>query len=179
MEIGRFLEALRAQTTSKETLRAYRQNLERFESFLSQKGLRVNQVTPSVITQFMSHLAQERSQRGLKTLAPATVSRRLSVISAYFDWIINDACEITRNPVVQVKRPKSTNVQHRDANDSDLAALAEGITDLRDRAIVLLFLYSGLRLSELARLEKASLSLRRKRLPGGHPSTFWNWRGGR
>jgi site-specific recombinase XerC len=48
----------------------------------------------------------------------------------------------------------------------------DGITDVRDRALVLLFVYSGLRLSELRMLDKTTISIRRKECPDGSYEYF-------
>jgi len=172
VQIERFLQSLGTRTRSKETLRAYRQDLERFEAFLQEKDLAVNQVKPTTITEFVNHLAANKGRTISDTLAPSTVARRLSVLSAYFDWLVDDSDGTVRNPVTRVKRPRVRNEKHRAAEDSDIATLVDGITDLRDKALVLLFVYSGLRLSELRQLDKTSLTLRPQQQPDGSSQYF-------
>jgi site-specific recombinase XerD len=153
MKIEAFLNDLAIQTTnSKETRRAYRQDLKMYEAFLRMKGLRVTQAKPSTIKEFINHLADKHGG----DFAPATVSRRLSVLSSYYEFLRNDSDESISNPVQRVKRPQVDNETVRAVADNALATLVDGITDVRDKAIVLLFVYSGLRLpydhSELSRL---------------------------
>jgi site-specific recombinase XerC len=150
MNIQGFIANLASQTTSKETLRAYQQDLDKYEAFLRMKGLRVTQAKPSTITAFINHLTELHGG----ALAPATVSRRLSVLSAYYEFLRNNFDGNIANPVQRVKRPKVNNEAFRAVDDNVLATLVDGITDIRDRAIVLLFVYSGLRLSELCQLNK-------------------------
>ncbi|WP_353073080.1 tyrosine-type recombinase/integrase [Tunturiibacter gelidoferens] len=167
MRIESFLESLSTRTWSAETLRAYRQDLTRFETFLKEKGLPVNEVKPATISEFMNYMAENKGRTASTTLAPSTVARRLSVISAYYEWVRDDSGATIRNPVERIKRPKVRNEKPRAAPDDVLATLVDGITDLRDRAVVLLFLYSGLRLSELRQLDKTTITLTSQQMPDG------------
>jgi site-specific recombinase XerC len=163
MRIKAFLNNLSSQTTSKETLRAYSQDLAKYEEFLHQKGLRVTQAKPSTVTEFINHLAEKHGG----PLAAATVARRLAVLSAYYDFLRDNSDGNIANPVTRVKRPKVNNELPRAVEDDVLATLVDGITDIRDKAIVLLFLYSGLRLSELCQLNKDTIATRRRKAPDG------------
>jgi integrase/recombinase XerD len=179
MEIERFLESLSTQTARRETLRAYRQDLTRFANFLKAKGLCANQVRPTTINEFVKHISDNTGRTVSSNLAPATVSRRLSVISAYYEWLGSEAEAPMPNPVARIRRPKVRNEMPRAADDNTLATLVDGIGDERDKAIVLLFLYSGLRLSELRQLDKTSISfvtasLRETLMPVCPPSFFKN-----
>ena len=161
MQIQQYLEALGTQTRSTETLRAYRQDLERFEGFLSQKDLRVDQVKPSTITDYLTYLATNKGRTVSTTLAPSTIARRLAVVSSYFEWLQRDSDETVQNPVKRVKRPKIQNALDRAVDDHVLASLLDGITNLRDRALVLLFVYSGVRLSEMRSLDRTTIEVNR------------------
>jgi site-specific recombinase XerD len=163
MKIQAFLRNLATQTTSVETLRAYRQDLEKYESFLRSKGLRVTQAKPSTITDFINHLNESHAG----TLAPATVSRRLAVLSAFYQYLRDNTDANITNPVQRVKRPKVNNDVPRAVKDDVLAKLVNGITDKRDKAIVLLFVYTGLRLNELRQLDKDTIATRKRKSPDG------------
>lgn len=168
MKIKAFLQYLSTQTSSEQTLRAYRQDLEKYQAFLRGKGLRVNQAKPSTISEFINHLAESHGGEH----APATVSRRLAVLAAFYQYLHYNTNGNIRNPVLPIKRPKVHNELPRAVDDHVLAALVEGITDKRDRAIVLLFLYSGLRLSELRQPNKDSIVSRKRTLPDGTVEYF-------
>jgi len=168
MKIRTFLDYLATQTGSVETLRAYRQDLEKYESFLRMKGLRVTQAKPSTITDFINHLSENRAA----ALAPATVSRRLAVLSAYYEFLRDNSDGNMTNPVQRVKRPSVNNDLPRAIDDNVLATLVGGIADKRDKAIVLLFLYSGLRLAETAQLNKDTITPRKRTLPDGTVQYF-------
>ena len=168
MRIKAYLKNLASQTSSKETLRAYLQDLEKYEDFLRTKGLRVTQAKPSTIREFINHLADKNGG----ALAPASVSRRLSVLSAFYEFLRDNSDGNITNPVQRVKRPKVNNEAPRAVEDNALATLVDGITDIRDKAIVLVFVYSGLRLSELRQLNKDSIVSRKRTAPDGTVQYF-------
>jgi site-specific recombinase XerD len=167
MKIDSFMKSLSTQTRSAETLRTYRQNLTRFEAFLNEIGLWVNRVKPSTITEFLNHLEENKGRTASGGLSSSTIGRRLSVVNAYYEWLRNESDTVVRNPVERVRRPKVRNEKPRDVDDSVLAKLVDGISNARDRAIVLLFVYNGLRLSELRQLDKTTITLRRRKEPDG------------
>jgi site-specific recombinase XerD len=167
VKIKAFIESLSTQTSSKETLRAYRQDIQRFAEFLASKGLRTNQVKPSTIADYVNYLGENLGRTSTGTLSPATIARRLAVISRYYDWLRDNSDSPVNNPVARVRRPKVQNDAPKAVNESALTSLVKCITDVRDRAIILLFLYSGLRLSELVQLNKDSITLRKRKANDG------------
>lgn len=167
MNIDGFLASLALQTKSSETMRAYRQTLNRFEAFLRDRKLRVTQVKRSTITEFVNHLAKNKGRTQGEGLAPATVARQLAILSSYFDYLGDNSDGKIRNPVERVKRPRISNDMPRAVSDQTLSRLLDGITDPRDKAVILTFIYSGLRLSELRQLNKDSIILRKRTASDG------------
>jgi site-specific recombinase XerD len=168
MNTKQFLNYLGTRTSSQETLRAYRQDLFKFESFLKAKGLRVTQVKQRTIAEFLNHLAEQSGRE----LAPATIARRLAVISEYYEFLRANSDGRIANPVQAVKRPKIQNELPRAVDDNTLEKLVQGITDVRDKAIVLLFVESGLRLSELRNLNKDTIVPRKRKASDGTDQYF-------
>jgi integrase/recombinase XerC len=167
MLVEEFTQSLSMQTQSQETLRAYRQDLLRFRAYLAQISVAIEDVKPSTLEAFISHLEAQKKATTGTGLAPATVVRRLAVLTQYFDWLQRQSNEPIRNPARLVRRPKVQNVEIRSVDDQRLEALISGITRHRDTAIVLLFVYSGFRLSELRSLDKDTITARRVRMPDG------------
>jgi site-specific recombinase XerC len=168
MKIDDFIGALAAEShASPETLRAYRQTLLRFEAFLRDRKLRVTQVRRATIKDFINHLEKNKGRTRDERLAPATVARQLAILKSYYDFLKDNTEGKIRNPVERVKRPKLSNQLPRAVDPTNLSVLLDGITDVRDRAIVLTFVYSGLRLSELIQLNRDSITVRQRRLEDG------------
>ena len=124
------------------------------------------------ITDFVKYLEENQGRTSSDFLASSTIARRLSVVWSYYDWLGNDSEGTIRNPVDRVKRPKVQNSMPRAADDEVLTVLIDGITESRDRAIVLLFVYSGLRLSELRQLDKTTIIVTRKVMLDGSSQHF-------
>lgn len=167
-----FLTALAVQTKSKETMRAYSQTLARFEAFLHEKNLRVTQVERSTIDDFIDYLTEHKGRTQSDGLAPATVARHLAVLSSYYDYLADISDGKIKNPVERVKRPKVSNDLPRAVDSLTLSTLMDGITELRDRAMILTFVYSGLRLSELSQLNMDSIISKPYTLSDGSTEYF-------
>jgi site-specific recombinase XerD len=157
MDIEGFLTAMAVQTKSKETMRAYSQTLTRFEAFLRERKLRVTQVKRSTIGDFVNYLSEHKGRTQDGSLAPATIARHLAILSSFYDYLADNSDGKIKNPVERIKRPKVSNNLPRAVDDLTLSTLIDGISDLRDRAVILTFIYSGLRLSELGQLNKDSI----------------------
>lgn len=172
MLIDQYMQSLNTRTRSQETLRAYRQDLERFEAFLVVSQMGLTNIRLSTITAYIAYLNAKRIETSGSGLAPATVGRRLAVVSEYYEWLQADSDDPIPNPVKMVKRPRVRNVDIRSVEDDQLEVLVTGITSRRDKAIVLLFIYSGFRLSELRSLDKTSITARRVQLSEGNFEYF-------
>ncbi|MFB3813101.1 MAG: tyrosine-type recombinase/integrase [Terriglobales bacterium] len=172
MDIDGYLASLSLRTSSPETLRAYRQTLSRFEDFIRSEGIRVTQVKPTTITAFINQLSEQKGRTVGESLAPATIARHLAVLSSFFDVLNHNSDGKIRNPVQLVKRPKVSNDLPRAVEDDTLRTLVNGITVPRDKAIILLFIYSGLRLSELHNLNRDSIIPKMRTAPDGRVTYF-------
>ncbi len=130
-------------------------------------------VTPEDVRAWQEHLESE----GLK---PATVYAAISRVSSFYTWALEEpelARQIKANPV-NLARPKAPKPYQSEStkalSDEDLTALLDAIRakftsdDLmvqvvarRDYALLLFYLLSGLRRSEIIRLRWGDLKLRR------------------
>ncbi len=114
-----------------------------------------------------SHLIAWRKQLETRTLEASTVRRKLSAVASLFDYL----CEcnaVPFNPTDGVKRPnQGTNEGKSSAlGDAEAKALLEApapdtLKGLRDRAILSILLFHGLRRAELCSLAAGDLQSRR------------------
>lgn len=134
---------------SKNTLRAYRRDLEDWKAFL---GKPLETATLSDALAYLSHL----KERGLR---PATINRRLSSLRTIYG--ILEALEIVpKNPFdprlikgLKLKTDPPLGLSREEVRRL-LASCNDGtIRGMRDRAILLLGLVALLRRSEIARLK--------------------------
>lgn len=158
MDFAPYLRLLETNNWSPQTIAAYRSDLTFFASFLKRRSLRITQVTPSVIGDYIAEMKAVPNPRFNRVgLAESSINRRMAAISGYFDYLRTTTNPKLKNPTQIVMRRKRK--QQRPDNTSkavdsiSLDILLNGITDLRDRAIVSLFVTSGIRLSELHQLD--------------------------
>jgi len=107
----------------------------------------------------LAYLADMRT----KGRRQSTIERAFSNLSVYFDYLI-EIGEIQQNPVVLIKKRYLKNYkdevrQRQLISIEDAAKMVRATIDTRDRAILLLFLKTGIRRGELISLDIADIDL--------------------
>jgi len=149
-----FLNELTEKGWSPETVKAYRADLKSFTEFLTIKGIRFDRITRAFIAQYENEMRN-------KGLSRATVSRRRAAVSTLFEYLRTTGSKMA-NPTrggLRRKRESRTlqDLQGKSIDQSSIDALLTGVTVLRDRALFLLLLRTGLRLAEVHQLDIDSL----------------------
>lgn len=142
-----------ANINNDQTRRSYKNDVNDFSAFI---GLETPEEMRLVTR---AHVIAWRDILDARELSPATIRRKLSSISSLFDYL----CEknaVTHNPVKGVKRPASN------ANEGTTPALSDQqartllnappentVKGKRDRAILAVLLYHGLRREELCSMQ--------------------------
>jgi integrase/recombinase XerC len=163
MDYKAFISELELLEYSPATVKAYRSDLQHFSDFLQKRKLRLNQVTPEVVGAYRDEMrSSTNNQTGATGLKQATIDRRLASVSSFFEHL-RRRDRRRSNPVeaLQVFRSRTKKIQDHQGKAVDehsLDVLMHGVDNPRDRAILSLFLTSGLRLHELAQLNVNSIS---------------------
>jgi site-specific recombinase XerD len=151
-----------ANIDNPRTRRAYQNDLEDFCSFV---GLIAADEFRAVTR---SHVLAWRAQLEIRGLAGATIRRKLAALASLFDHLLENNAVAGGNPVHGVKRPKiETNEGKTPALGDDQAKRlleapdTESVKGVRDRAILAVLMYHGLRREEAARLTLSDLVERR------------------
>ena len=149
--------------SSPDTLRAYRSDLKFFGHFLSEEGItRLSQVDHSVISRYMEKMKAAPSGRTREVgLSDATIARRLAAVSSFLDFMRVSKYPKLRNPIVDFPRRWKRNNRPKPVDEAILDKILTTISEPRDRALIELFLASGLRLSEIAQLNRKSIVIER------------------
>lgn len=150
-----------ANIENANTRRAYRNDVREFMRFT---GIHQSEEFRLVKR---AHLIAWRKQLETRTLEASTVRRKLSAVASLFDYL----CEcnaVPFNPADGVKRPnQGTNEGKSPAlGDAEAKALLEApaantVKGLRDRAILSILLFHGLRRAELCSLTVSDMQSRR------------------
>jgi integrase/recombinase XerD len=144
------------------TIRNYLSDLRHFavwcESVWKQEREEESPFTPRVVTtptltNYRTYLQQELH------LKPNSVNRSLISLKRYFAWLLSTE-QIRHDPakVVKLEGEEVTSPRHLD--DQEEQALVATVTEtgsLRDRAIIVLMLHTGLRARELCTLTRAQV----------------------
>lgn len=121
-------------------------------------------VTEGQIQQYLDHLEGQRHPSDPPAHAPATLNRRLTPLRLLFGRLHRHRL-IAVNPMEDIRSRRTSNASttvyltRNQARELLVACTGERLSDLRDRAIVLLMLTSGLRASEVISIDVADLQL--------------------
>ncbi len=140
----------RVEGLSPETVRAYGQHLEAYAAWCESHAL--DGLDPSS-RDLRSYLAEFR----LEGRAPSTVAAHLSALRSFFRWLEHSGRRAGAVPLAMVAPRQSRDLPHV-LTAHELAALLDAPdlscpAGLRDAAMLELFIATGARISELARLE--------------------------
>ncbi len=147
---------------SYQTIRAYRSDLKLFDEFLHKHSVcGLSQIDHTIITNFIRHMQElDNPRHSRKGLSDATIGRRLSSVSSYFEYIRATSNSKLRNPLKDLPRRKwKKNKDPKPVDDSVLDLLIPGMTNLRDRTLFTLFLATGLRVTEMWQLERNTITI--------------------
>jgi len=158
-EIKVFLSYLESiKQYSPNTIKSYERDLLCLSSFLSSEYKSWKLVNEHEIRTFIN---SER-RRGL---SPRSIQRLLSSCRTFFEYLLNEGL-IKISPAQNISSPKLAQLLPK-AMDADLVQRLldfkpRGITEVRDKALAELLYSSGLRLSEICRLNLNDLDLKER-----------------
>jgi len=154
-----------ANLDSAQTKRAYQSDLRAFMAFT---GI-IQPEEFRAVTR--AHILVWRAELEKHGLAGATIRRKLAALASLYDYL----CEcnaVTHNPVRGVRRPKSETSEGKTPALGDAEARAllgapppDTLKGKRDRAILSVLLYHGLRREELTKLRVLDFGQERRGVP--------------
>lgn len=159
-QLQAFLLSCRVDGLSPATLENYQYQLGRFVSFC----IKLNQddahyITPQHIRLFLLKLRETNS--------PVSVGDYYKAIKRFFNWLIQEGIIEGASPLQNIRPPRKEERIVRPFSQQDidnLLLLCSGnrFVDLRNKAIILMFLDTGLRLSELAGIQLKDINFDRE-----------------
>lgn len=157
---GSWERALKARNRSPRTIRSYLDSLDDLAEFLESSGMPTG--VTSIRREHIESFLVALTEKGLK---PASLAVAYRSIRPFFRWLV-DEDEITRSPMERMRQPQVPDSMVPILSEVQLRTLLDttkgrGYVDRRDRAILMLFIDSGARLSEIAGLKVDDLDLER------------------
>jgi len=146
---------------SRNTLEAYRSDLQQLGEFLQRVGVDPLEVSGAVLSSFVSELAEGRE--GRKPAAPATLQRKTACLRSFYRHLRREGI-LESDPTKDLRPPRSRarlpRVLTRDQVNS-LLEQPKGTSNaaLRDRALLETMYACGLRASEAITLKLSDLDL--------------------
>jgi len=146
-----FIRHLRAGNLSPQTEENYTYGVNRLARFLAEQGMpqEVAKIKREHVEAFIAHL--------LERWRPATAANRYRALQQFFKYLVDEG-EIKVSPMVKMRPPIVPEQPPPVLREADLKALlktcerGQEFEDRRDTAILMVFLDTGARLSEIANL---------------------------
>jgi integrase/recombinase XerD len=146
---------------SRNTLEAYRSDLQQFGAFLDAHELDPLRVTPGDLADYVTELATGGAHRG--PLAPATLQRKVACLRSFYRHLRRETM-IAHDPTAELRPPRPRGRLPKVLSRDEVAMLLDqprgsSPAALRDRALLETMYACGLRASEATDLELAALRL--------------------
>jgi len=166
--IDQFLEYLEIEKgCSPLTIQVYKRYLKRFSGWLAETfpQAKPKDITLEVVRRYRLYLARSTSQNGL-LLKKVTQSYHVIALRAFLRYL-SAQCDIATLSPDKIELPKGISRTVTFLNSDQIERLLSSpdtskVIGLRDRAILETLFSTGLRVSELARLNRDEINLERK-----------------
>ena len=159
-----YLVTLRSEGKFPYTVASYEDQLTNFLWWCEKEGMPrdVDNITTAHMRSFFLYVQTERvrwegkSASARKAISPATLHRYYKTLSVFFRWLEDEGLT-SASPLQNMRKPKLPQNVVQSLTGEDLkrmlALCDKGFLGARNRAILMLFLDTGLRVSELASLD--------------------------
>ena len=154
----RFCGCLRVEGgASPNTISAYRSDLDKLQSFLALRAVRdPTEFTPQLLSQFLESLRQSG-------LASSSCARCIAAVRSFFRFLVQDRV-LKENPTVMVRSARRGQRLPKALGMDEVTRLLDLPAgrmpeDQRDSVMMEVLYATGLRVSELVRLQTAELNL--------------------
>jgi site-specific recombinase XerD len=162
-----FLLSCKVENKSPATISFYKNILDKVQWFLNKYG--IDTIDATTIRSFLGYLKDSPNRwdstntRANRPVCAYTVDRYYTGLSALFRWAINEGM-IETNPMATIRKPRFQRkivkgLEPEICNKLLGSFNGKTIDNYRNKAIVFMFLDTGLRLSELANLTMSDINM--------------------
>lgn len=165
MHIKKFIGYIQFEKRfSQNTITAYKKDLSQFaEYILSEYQLNdIEKANYQMIRSWIVHLVG-------KSVSSVTINRKLSTLKSFFRYLLKEAV-IIENPMIKIIAPKSNKRLPEFVGKDNMESLFEdvgfdeGFVGRRDKLIIEMLYFTGMRLSELINLKDTDIDLHNQQI---------------
>ncbi len=165
--LARFLSYLESEKKySSETVRAYRNDLNQFVSYLTKLNISLKDINPLILRRFLANLHLKGLARG--RYSEKTMARKVASLRAFLSYLAeNEVIESGFQVFLPFPKTRKNLPEVLNLKDfEDLIEVTSKDTPIgwRDRAIIEVLFGTGLRVGELVNLNLDSISFERQEL---------------
>ncbi len=173
IKIDDFLEYLQVERGSSPlTIRNYRHYLSRFVNWMDSEGIReelkdINQDVVKNFRVFLANLPGEKSSTGeSKTLmSRRTQAYHVIALRSFLKWLIRNDYDVMAPDKIELPKVEERQVHFLNGEQVDRLLSAPSLSTIqgkRDKAILEVLFSTGLRVSELTKLDRDKIDLERR-----------------
>ncbi len=161
-----FLESLEVEKNlSNLTIRNYGHYLRRFNDWFTGKGHRdLKELDREILRKYRVFLARYVDEVG-RTLSKKTQGYHIIALRSWFKWLVKNDIEVLHPEKIELPKGESTPMKFVSAEKIESLMAVPDISQpkgLRDRAILEVLFSTGLRVSELVKLNRDQIDLQRR-----------------
>lgn len=160
MHIEKFIQYIQFEKRfSPNTITAYKKDLSQFSEFiLSEYQVKnIESINYQIIRYWIVDLVG-------KSVSTTTINRKLSTLKSFFKYLLREDV-ISANPMVKIISPKSNKKLPEFVGNDNMESLFkdikfdDGFVGRRDKLIIEMLYFTGMRLSELINLKDSDIDL--------------------
>jgi site-specific recombinase XerD len=136
---------------SPNTVKNYRVDFNQFIKIVGDKN--VNEITKADIAKFRMTLQMQNRKS-------STIARKLASVNSLFQYLM-DLELVSSSPITKSHRPKVSQKIPSALSNEEVKKLIDALDSIQDKTIVVLFLTTGLRSSELLSIRKSNIIVER------------------
>jgi integrase/recombinase XerD len=136
---------------SPNTVKNYRVDFNQFIKIVGDKN--INEITKADIAKFRMTLQMQNKKS-------STIARKLASVNSLFQYLI-DLELVSSSPITKSHRPKVSQKIPSALSNEEVKKLIDALDSIQDKTIIVLFLTTGLRSSELLSIKKSNIIVER------------------
>lgn len=166
-KIEEFLEYLEVERGSSPlTIRNYKHYLNRLVNWLKSEGIRLHlsDVNPEIVRQYRVHLSRLSDGKG-GALSRKTQSYHVIALRSFLRWLIKNDAPVMSPDKIELPKISDRQIKFLSGENVDRLLNAPTISTIvgkRDKAILEVLFSTGLRVSELTKLDRDKIDLERR-----------------